>query len=87
VKGLLEITFILQFVTQVVQTNTNFGRVQGSDGMWVYGDPAKTCRSKLIVKYTIYRMVLFFFGADRLCDSLHNARNKLYVSDKFPPGG
>lgn len=28
-----------------------------------------------------------FFGADRVCDSLHNAQNERYVSDKFPPGG
>jgi hypothetical protein len=54
--------------------------------MWLYGNSAKTCRSLLIVKYTIYR-IMQFFGAVRVCDSSHNARNKLYVSDKFPPGG
>lgn len=57
VKGLYEVTFTLKFVTQVVQTNTNFDMCRGSDDMWVYGDCAETCRSKLIVKYTVYRVV------------------------------
>jgi hypothetical protein len=59
--------------------------VQGSDGMWVYGDFAETFRSKFIVKYSIENSA--FFGADRVCDSLHNTWNEKYVSDKFPPGG
>ena len=39
------------------------------------GHRAEICRNKLIVKYIKYRIVLFF-GADRVCNSIRNARNE-----------